>query len=343
MRGVAAPGLLDPFFALSTELLAIISLRDGTWVRVNPALLHLLGWGEEAVRGQPVAFLIHPEDVASLRVTWTDPAHAPSPIRETRVRRSVGDHRRIAWFGSGPSEDGLIHLIGRDVTDRPHGASRPDEGTDQRRPEAAGAVPLLAEVQHRTRNTIGVIRAIARRTARTSETVDALAAHLDGRIGAFARVQSAVMREPSGGLSLPLLVADELAAVAAREGDLVDIIGPPVRLRPKAAETFGLAVHELATNAVEHGALAAPEGRVGVTWTVGTDGGESHLLFCWRESGLRDPPRPPTRRGFGMEHLERTLAYELQATTRWALHPAGLVCEIDVPFGQGITHAGLSM
>src|SRR3712207_5418388 len=123
---------------------------------------------------------------------------------------------------------------------------------------------LLAELQHRVRNTLAVVRSIARRTGETSTTVEDYAMHLDGRLNAFARTQALVTRDPEAGVDLEYLVADELLAYHAKEADQVRISGPPIRLQPKAAETLGLAVHELATNAVKHGALRARQGRVEV-------------------------------------------------------------------------------
>src|SRR5262249_60986983 len=78
---------------------------------------------------------------------------------------------------------------------------------------------LLAELQHRVRNTLGVVRSIARRSAETSVNVEDYASHLDGRLNAFARTQAMVTRDPDGGVDLEFLVAEELAAYNARDGE----------------------------------------------------------------------------------------------------------------------------
>jgi PAS domain S-box-containing protein len=186
---------------------------------------------------------------------------------------------------------------------------------------------LLAELQHRVRNTLAVIRSIARRTAATSATPEDYAMHLEGRIDAFARVQAAATRDPAAGVDLATIVAEELLYAAAREGDRVRIEGPGLKLRSKAAETIGLAVHELATNAVKYGALAVRHGRLDVRWSI--EG--ATLRFVWREAGLDSPLLPPTRRGFGLEILEKTLAYEFKGRTRITFAPEGLSCEIELP------------
>ena len=94
---------------------------------------------------------------------------------------------------------------------------------------------LLAELQHRVRNTLGVVRSIARRSAETSNSVEDYAAHLDGRLNAFARTQALVTRDPGAGVDLEYLVVEELLGYRAREGEQIRISGPKVRVQPKAA------------------------------------------------------------------------------------------------------------
>ncbi|HEY7382225.1 MAG TPA: CheR family methyltransferase [Beijerinckiaceae bacterium] len=198
---------------------------------------------------------------------------------------------------------------------------------------------LLAELQHRVRNTLAVVRSIARRTAETSDTVEDYAMHLDGRLNAFARTQAFVTRNPAAGVDLETLVAEELVSYHAHEGEQVSIAGPPVRLSAKAAETFALAVHELATNAVKYGALSTENGRIAVEWSVDGKGPDPNLTFTWTESGLVLDGTAPRRRGFGTELLERTLAYELGAETKLSYDRDGLHCTIDIPLTDRIAMA----
>nr|WP_205520880.1 CheR family methyltransferase [Propylenella binzhouense] len=190
---------------------------------------------------------------------------------------------------------------------------------------------LLSELQHRVRNTLGVVRSIAHRTAETSDSVEDFAMHLDGRINALARVQAAVTRDPVAGVSLDTMVADELVGYAAHEGEQVAISGPPIRLQPKAAEMLGLAVHELATNAVKYGALRQPHGKIRIAWALGGEGGERTLAFDWSESCPDPVDSAPKRHGFGMELLEKTLEYELSAKASLDFRKEGLHCRIEMP------------
>ena len=188
---------------------------------------------------------------------------------------------------------------------------------------------LLAELQHRVRNTLAVVRSIARRTADTSGSVEDMAAHVDGRLNAFARVQAAVTRSPGAGVSLESIVEDELLAVAARQSGQLRVSGPEVMLQSKPAELLSLAIHELATNAVKYGALA-DGGRVEVAWTV-RDGDDGRALdFEWRETGVRDA-KPSDRDGFGHEMLRRSLPYELDAETSIDFQKDGLRFTMTMP------------
>jgi two-component system, chemotaxis family, CheB/CheR fusion protein len=196
---------------------------------------------------------------------------------------------------------------------------------------------LLAELQHRVRNTLAVVRSIARRSAETSTSVEDYASHLDGRLNAFARTQSMVTRDPAGGVDLEYLVVEEMLGYNAREGEQLRVSGPPVRFQPKAAETFALAVHELATNAVKYGALSQRSGRVDISWRVDDVADPTELIFEWRERG---GPRvePPQRKGFGTELLERTLAFELKGNSNLAYDPPGLHCTIAIPLNRRVIH-----
>ncbi|MCA1454577.1 PAS domain-containing protein [Bradyrhizobium sp. BRP22] len=196
---------------------------------------------------------------------------------------------------------------------------------------------LLAELQHRVRNTLGVVRSIARRSAETSSNVDEYAAHLDGRLNAFARTQALVTRDPEGGVDLEYLVIEELLGYNAREGDQLRASGPQVRFQPKAAETFALALHELATNALKYGALSQPSGRVEISWRIDEAVDPPQLVFDWLERGGPSVV-PPPRKGFGTELLERTLAFEFKGQTMMMFNAGGLHCTITIPLSRRTFH-----
>ena len=164
--------------------------------------------------------------------------------------------------------------------------------------------------------------------------------HFQGRLDAFSRVQAIVTRSPEAGVDLASLIEDELLAHAAREGEALLIEGPDVCLKPRAAESLSLAIHELATNAVKYGALGAQHGRIFIHWGWLQRDGSRMLRLVWEENGVDMPAEEPKRYGFGLELLKRTLPYDLRAETRVDFRPAGLGFEMTMPAGSDVLSAG---
>ena len=190
---------------------------------------------------------------------------------------------------------------------------------------------LAGELQHRVRNSLSVIRSIARRTAEYSQTLDEFADHLDGRLEAFARAQGSTVTFPAQRADLTMLIVDELAAATIQEGDLLLLSGPDVSLQSKAAEALGMAFHELTTNAIKYGAFAVEGGSIAVSWRIDGEGDDGRLTIIWKERRPGPALPPPTHHGFGTEFLEQTLSYELEAETMLDYGPTGFRCTIIVP------------
>jgi len=187
---------------------------------------------------------------------------------------------------------------------------------------------MVADLQHRVRNILALVRSIVSRTVETSETVEDLSAHLDGRLSALARTQVQLTRGPR--VDLESLVRDELLAQVADEGRVV-IEGPETLLPPKAAEVMTLAWHELATNATKYGALAGGRGRIDIRWKIAPRDGTDWLSFEWCESGVQIATSAPRRTGFGVVLIEQRVPYELAGVGTLAFAPGGVRCEIAFP------------
>lgn len=185
---------------------------------------------------------------------------------------------------------------------------------------------LLAELQHRVRNSLGIIGLIAERSGDSAPDAAGYRAAFLGRLGAFARVQAAVTRSPDQGLDLRGILLDELDAFPPKG---LHLDGKPVLLKPRAAERLTLAFHELATNAAKYGALRDESGRLSVSWSVDADG----LAINWCETGVPGVTTP-TRLGFGSEIIQQALAYDLGASTRMDYEADGLCCHIRLPTRQ---------
>lgn len=191
---------------------------------------------------------------------------------------------------------------------------------------------LLAELQHRVRNIMGMIRSMANRTAPGANDTEDYRALLEGRLLALARVQALLTRQANAGGSLRDIVHGEVSAQAHHLGQF-ELIGPDVILGPKAVEVLTLALHELATNALKYGALSVPEGRLKVCWTHLQKRGTSWLVLDWVEEGA--PTREPSpRKGFGSELIEARIPYELGGTGKITIEPGGARCHMEFPLKQ---------
>ncbi|SDN68588.1 Two-component sensor histidine kinase, contains HisKA and HATPase domains [Methylobacterium phyllostachyos] len=184
-------------------------------------------------------------------------------------------------------------------------------------------------LRHGMRNTMAMMRTVLHRSAESSADVETYVAHLDGRFGAIARVQAAT--DTFGDADLHTLISDELMFHLVREGEQATLTGPRVRLRPRAALVLGLALHELTSNAVEHGSLALSQGRIAVAWQIAeAEAATPVLTLDWIETGGCGV-RPPARRGFGTDVIEDMLAYDLGAQASLTYAPDGLRCTVRLP------------
>ena len=307
-------------------------------IYANPAFSQMTGYACAEIVGRSPHILQGPEtDRVVLDNLRAKLMRGESFQGEAVNYRKDGSTYRVAWLIT-PLHDaaGQLHhwiAIQRDVTAQRQIEERLREAVEHQ-------ATLLSELQHRVRNTLSVVRTIAQRTGETSQSVADYAMHLDGRLNAFSRVESAIAGDPGAGIDLESLVADELLASIAHEGEQAHISGPAVLLQPRAATTFGLALHELATNAIKFGALSRPGGQVSVTWWIeeAVDGGVSRLLFEWTETGGQRPVLAPRPRGFGMNMLERTLPFELDAETTLAFAARGVTCRIILPLNERVLH-----
>ncbi len=188
---------------------------------------------------------------------------------------------------------------------------------------------LMRELTHRSKNLLAVIQAMARQTARHAGNIDGFLDQFNARLQALAASHDLLVQESWYGASLSELVHSQLGHHFDREGSQVSADGPFVLLKPEAAQSLGLALHELATNAAKYGALSTPLGRVAVNWRrVTSDTGAVELT--WRESG-GPPVKPPQRRGFGSLVIERNLSRSLDADVDLAFAPEGLRCRMLIP------------
>ncbi|WP_052401714.1 PAS domain-containing sensor histidine kinase [Muricoccus aerilatus] len=202
---------------------------------------------------------------------------------------------------------------------------------------------MVAELQHRTRNLLAVVRTIARRSLGPSAGLE----KYDARLASLGRVQGFLSRAPAWTVPLADLVGAELAALGAGMLERVTVSGPAIDLPGTQAQLFALALHELATNALKYGALSKAGGKLAVSWHIAREepGKAPWLHVLWQEAGVAIAGGTGLRPGgFGRELIERALPYQLKARTSYELGADGVRCTIAAPLlgeaGRGPGSAG---
>jgi two-component system CheB/CheR fusion protein len=186
------------------------------------------------------------------------------------------------------------------------------------------------ELQHRINNMLTTIRAVAQRTRAKSQSLDDFAKSFDDRLAAIARTHALLSRTEANAVPVREVLAQELSAHGAVEGENLTQRGPVLLISAKQAQALSMAFHELATNAVKHGALSVINGRIDVSWETDVAGAEKQLRIRWRETGVTIE-REPDRKGFGSDILERSIPHMLNGRFERTLHPDGIECLIVLP------------
>jgi two-component sensor histidine kinase len=189
---------------------------------------------------------------------------------------------------------------------------------------------LIRELHHRVKNTLATVQALVGSTARSTTTVDEFYHAFSDRIVSLAKTHSLLTEDYWQMASLREILENELAPYDDEKGGRVLLTGPPLELSADLAVPTGMAIHELTTNAVKHGALSVPDGRVEVAWDVNALDGGRKLHLEWIEHD-GPPVAEPTRRGFGSTLLQRVLTAQIQATIDIDYQPTGLRFTMDAP------------
>jgi two-component system CheB/CheR fusion protein len=204
--------------------------------------------------------------------------------------------------------------------------------TERRRAQDQRAV-LTQELNHRVKNALATVQSIASQTFRYSATREEFQRTFTARLIALAKTHDILTQSNWERAPLRDLLKAELEPYGGSESSRFNLNGVDVRLTSQMALAFGLVFHELATNAVKHGALSVPNGRVEIDWKVDDDSRRLHLL--WTESG-GPPVEKPARRGMGSRVIESGLMHEFGGEARIDFDRSGVQCSIDMPLpGQG--------
>ncbi len=322
------------FGTASADALWVRDARDLRVEYASPAFERLYGLPLASVGGRDdlrrLARLIVPHDRRRALDALRRVRAGATVTAEFRVRRAVDGAVRWVRDTAFPIRDsaGRLHRIGGISED----ATAAKASSDR-------LEVLVAELQHRTRNLLGVVRGLSNQLIARSGSLDDFAARFDDRLNALGRVNGLLARLSEGDrITFDELARSELESLGGADwlgSGRVTMAGPSgVRLRSTTVQTFALALHELATNALKYGALSARGGRLALSWQVAASGSVPMLHVCWHESGvLRDPMNdtPPPGGGYGRELIEQALPYQLGARTRFELRDDGVHCEIALP------------
>jgi PAS domain S-box-containing protein len=189
---------------------------------------------------------------------------------------------------------------------------------------------LIAELNHRVKNTLAIVQGVAQQTFRECGDMDEARRAFEGRLAALASAHNVLTRQSWEHAKFTEIVEGALAPFHLPADGRAVVRGEDMRIEPKTAVSLAMAFHELATNAVKYGAWSNETGRVAVEWRVAEGEDGPRLQLVWREEG--GPPVAPRRRkGFGSRMVERSLAAELGGSVTLVFDRAGIRCEIDAP------------
>ncbi|WP_417523056.1 sensor histidine kinase [Marinovum sp.] len=307
---------------IATSNDAILSYDlDGRITTWNPAAQRLYGYTADEAIGQSLE-LLYPEGWPKRVTEYRDEIIAGRLQRFEAPRVAKDGTVRDVWVACAPirSPEGevvAISNIHRDVT-------------EIRRAEKARDL-IAKEVIHRAKNMLSIVMAIQRQTARRATSLEEFNAAFEARLRSLSQSTDLLVQSAWTTVSLSQLIDRHLEPFVDLSDGRIERLGPDIQLQPQCVQTIGMALHELATNSVKHGALRDGSGRVGIRWSLEkSDGKDLHL--SWAETGV-DVTGPPTRgtKGFGSTVLTSLAPSMLAARSEYNIGTEGVNWSIRVP------------
>jgi len=292
---------------------------DGRFTLVNPLFCHITGRTKNELYGMRMQDITHPDDLTHNEILFKQ--LVAEGERFELEKRYVRPDGSSIWVHT--SDSPIINAYGR--VQRVLAVVL--EITEHKRAEAHREL-LLHELSHRVKNTLATVQSIAAQSARGATTVDGYRNAFMSRLMALSGTHNLLQTSDWHGALLRDVVQTELAPYRTDVARWT-IKGADVLLEPNTALAFGMAVHELTTNAAKYGALSNGEGKVDISWTAPPHENGRALRFEWRESG--GPRVKETRhKGFGTRLITEGLPLQLDGKIQLDFNPAGVKCSIDV-------------
>ncbi len=286
----------------------------------NDATANALGYARDAIVGKSIDDFVSDDDIRKTEAALTKKGEQ---YRNTRQEIGVtgADGRQMRWESDSTL---LVDPVGR-----PIGLLSISRDVTERRAFEARRELLIHELNHRVKNTLALVQAIAHQSFRSGVDAAAAPTNFMARLRTLASAHDLLTREHWEGVTLAELVR---AATAPLDASRIDAAGDALAVTPKAAVALAMALHELGTNAVKYGALSAAGGHIAISWRVE---GERFGLD-WQE--LNGPVvKKPDRQGFGVKMIERALASDLGGRVKVVFASDGVRCAIDAPRKGNVT------
>ncbi len=302
----------------------IISMDlDGLVTSWNAGARRILGWAPEEVLGRPVSLIFTPED-RERGVPQQEMAAALVTGQGTDERWHLKKDGSVFWASGEmmPLKDENDELVGmvKILRDR----------TEQRE-QAERQRLLMYELDHRMKNTLSVVQAIATHSLRNAATLRQAAEILQSRISAYAKAHDLLLRNHWVGASLTNIVQAAVSNIGYEDSGRIMATGPDVKLGPQAALSLSLVLHELMTNAAKYGALSNHNGIVKIEWRIERIDGADCLVTSWREIG-GPPVHKPTKTGFGSKLVTSSL--QAFGKIRLVYRRSGLMLNVTMPLSK---------
>lgn len=300
---------------------AIVSKNlDGYITSWNRGAERIFGYPAEEAIGRHITLII-PDDHLD---------------EETRILTEVRAGRRVEHFDTiRRRKDGSLFPISitispiRTADGTIVGASKIGRDISERKRLEEAQRVLSREVNHRSKNLLAVVQSIIRYTVAHSPQHDFIR-RINERLQALSANQDLLMENSWRGVELGALVRTQLGRVDKLPADRVALDGASLILTPTAGQALGMAVHELATNALKFGALSTPLGKVGISWRLEGEEAARELVLSWRENG-GPAVVAPEYAGFGTTIIERITGQSVGGRVVTTYAPSGLAWELRAP------------
>ena len=323
-KSAAATGLkLAALVDSSDDMIASID-AEGLVTSWNHGAERMFGYTAEEVLFKPSDLLISSSQNSARPEIFERFEKGGDTVRlEAERQRKDGSMIWVSYTVSALKSSNMeivgASLVARDITAR-------------RRAEAHREI-LVGELNHRVKNTLAIVSAIASQTLDGAVSVKSAKDAFAARLLALSRAHDLLVHGNWTGSDLGSVVKATIEPYGGGQ-ERFHVEGPFVPLQPALAVTFSLALHELCTNAAKYGALSVQAGGVDIVWRIFGDGDNTRLQLTWTESG-GPPVKSPTHKGFGSRLIQKALAMELTGEVHVDYNPDGIVCIIDAPLPPG--------